>query len=166
MATTFQEFLRQKAAASDWKERSLNRDLWLGALNQLFNQVREWLREADPDGVLEIVPYQVQRMEERLGIYDAPALKIRLGTESVDVRPVGRFSIGPIFSRTPKDSLSPRGTDQPPKGRVDITDGDRRYMLLRAGGEGPDRWFVMDNDLQETPFDRARLEAILQDLLS
>ena len=30
--------------------------------------------EADPDDLLEIVPYEVERVEKRLGIYDAPPL--------------------------------------------------------------------------------------------
>lgn len=101
MLTSFQEFLRQKVDISALKDRNRSRMEWLGALNRLFEQVREWLREADPDELLEIVPYEVERAEKRLGIYDAPALKIRLGTNSVDILPMGRYAVGPLSLELP-----------------------------------------------------------------
>ena len=73
MMTSFQEFLRQKVDISALKDRNRSRGEWLGAINRLLDQVRDWLREADPDDLLEIVPYEVERVEKRLGIYDAPA---------------------------------------------------------------------------------------------
>ena len=95
MMTSFQEFLRQKVDISALKDRNRSRGEWLGAINRLLDQVRDWLGEADPDDLLEIVPYEVERVEKRLGIYDAPA-KIRLGINSVDVLPVGRYAVGPL----------------------------------------------------------------------
>src|SRR5271170_4929071 len=99
MQTSFQEFLRQKIEGSDWKDRSQRRCEWLNALNRLLDQIRESLREADPEGLLETVPYEVQRVEERLGVYDSPALKMRIGTDSVDVVPMGRYETGPLLLR-------------------------------------------------------------------
>src|SRR5438067_1384257 len=101
MPTSFQEFLRQKAEGSNVKDRIRSRGEWLGALNRLRDQIRGWLHEADPDDLLEIVPYEVERVEQRLGIYDAPALKIRLGTDTVDVLPMGRF-VRPLASQAIK----------------------------------------------------------------
>jgi hypothetical protein len=94
MSTSFQEFLRERSGPSGASERKRNREEWLAALNRLYEQIREWLREADPDEVLEVVSYRVERVEEQLGVYDAPALSISLGTDEVDVVPVGRYSIG------------------------------------------------------------------------
>jgi hypothetical protein len=48
MQTSFQEFLRQKVEGSDWKDRKGLRTEWLGALNRLLNQIRDWLRESVP----------------------------------------------------------------------------------------------------------------------
>lgn len=168
MPISFQEFLRKKAEGSGWKERNDRRLEWLGALNRLLAQIRGFLREADSDGVLEIVDYEVERVEERLGVYDAPALKVRLGAASVDVVPVGRnspkpLSLMPLMAVPGNES---RWGDLA-GGRVDVTDGERRHLLLRSTKDGQDNWYVvMANKSGVTPFDRQSLEAILQDLLS
>jgi hypothetical protein len=168
MPTSFQEFLRQKVEGSDWKNRKRLRSDWLDALNRLLAQIREWLREADPEGVLEFVTYEVERVEERLGVYDAPALQIRLNTESADILPVGRFVALPF---TIQNLLSVPSNQQAwghlSGGRVDITDGERKHILLRSLQDGQDRWYaVMKGEISPLPFDRARLEAILEDLLA
>lgn len=162
MPTSFQEFLREKAEGSDWKARGQSRREWLDALKRLLDQIRGDLRAADPDDLLEIVPYEVERVEGRLGIYDAPALKIRLGTDSVDVLPVGRYAIGPIAPRSVQGV--PGGWSG---GRVDITNGEKRYMLLQSIEAGKDRWYALEvgGPIEPAPLDRGRLEAILQDLL-
>jgi hypothetical protein len=52
-------------------------------------------------------------------------------------------------------------------GRVDITDGERRHLLLRSIVDGQDCWYAVgDPNHVPIPFDQVRLEAILQDLLS
>jgi hypothetical protein len=168
MPISFQEFLRKKAEGSGWKGRNDRRVEWLGALNRLLAQIRGFLQEADSDGVLEIVDYEVERVEERLGVYDAPALKIRLGTASVDVVPVGRNSPKPLSLM---HLLAVQGNESRwgdlAGGRVDVTDGERRHLLLRSTKDGQDNWYVvMDKKSGVTPFDRQSLEAILQDLLS
>ena len=78
MMTSFQEFLRQKVDISALKDRNRSRGEWLGAINRLLDRVRDWLREADPDDLLEIVPYEVERVEKRLGIYDQPFQHARM----------------------------------------------------------------------------------------
>lgn len=166
MATSFQEFLRQKAKGSDLKDRNRSRAEWLGALNRLFDQVRVWLRESDPDDLIEVLPFEVERVEARLGVYDAPALKIRLGTDSVDVLPVGRYVNGPLALESLKAIAgnAMRWGDLS-GGRVDITNGEQKSLLLRSSEGGQDRWFTLGGPIP-VPLDRDRLEAILQDLLS
>ncbi len=163
MQTSFQEFLKQKVEGSDWKDRKRLRAEWLGTLDRLLNQIRDWLRESDPEGVLECVNYEVQRVEERLGVYDAPALKIRLNTEYAEVLPIGRFTPQPFaFGQWLLDGYGDLNLS---KGRVDITNGERRHLLLRSG-EGEGRWFALIPGRPEPiPFDRSCLEAILEDLL-
>jgi hypothetical protein len=78
MMTSFQEFLRQKVDISVLQDRNRSRGEWLGAINRLLDQVRDWLRQADPDDLLEIVPYEVERVEKRLGIYDQPSQHARM----------------------------------------------------------------------------------------
>jgi hypothetical protein len=166
MPVDFQEFLRQKTAGSDIRERNHNRAEWVGALRRLLDQIQDWLRAADPEGLLEVEPYEVQRAESRLGIYDAPALKIRLNTDEADLLPIGRYAFGPLSAVVHRALHGVAGTDGPAAGRVDITDGERRYMLFRDIKADPERWFAVDDQARVNPFDQAHLEAILQDLWS
>lgn len=166
MSISFQEFLRQKAEGTNSRDRNRIRGEWLGALNRLLDLIRDWLREADPENLLEIVPYEVERVEERLGIYEAPALKIRLGTDALDILPVGRFSIGPVHVRALFNLPVGREKTDPIAGRVDITDGERKYLLLRFVEAGQDHWFTVDEQSQTHPLDRHCLEMILRNLLS
>lgn len=166
MPTTFQEFLRQKAEGTSSRDRIRHRDEWLGALDRLFDLIRNLLREADPDDLLEIVPYEVQRVEDRLGVYDAPAMKIRLGTDTVDLLPVGRFSVGHLTVHTLRRFPGESGGLETPAGRVDITNGERKYLLLRSLEGDQERWFAVDGYSRATLLDRKYLEEILRDLLS
>lgn len=87
---SFREFLKTKADETGVKDRHRRRVEWLEAIRRLLDQIRDWLREFDPEGVLDIEPYEVSRTEHDLGTYDAPALKIRLGAGEVSVLPMGR----------------------------------------------------------------------------
>ena len=100
--------------------------------------------EADPDDLLEIVPYEVQRVENRLGIYDAPAMKVRRGTEAVDILPVGRFSLGPVSVKALFNLPLGQHKGDTISGRVDITDGERKHMLFRFDDAGQDEWWTVD----------------------
>jgi len=62
---SFQEFLRQKAAESGWNGRIDGRAEWLKAIGWLFARIRALLQDADPNGILEIVEYEVERVEKR-----------------------------------------------------------------------------------------------------
>lgn len=165
MPTRFQDFLRQRTEKSGLRERKHSRDEWLESLHRLLNQIGEWLRAADTENVLEIVPYEVERVEGRLGVYDAPALKIRLGTDQAAIVPVGRYSIGPYPPEVIMSALGIEGADGPAAGRVDITNGERKYPLLRDKSTGQDRWYVVD-EKSHAVLDQVQLEAILQDLWS
>jgi hypothetical protein len=168
MPTDFQEFLRQKTAGSDIRERRHDQTEWVGALYRLLDQIEGWLHAADPDGLLEIESYEVQRGESRLGLYDAPAMKIRLDADEVAILPIGRYAIGPLSAETRQALLEVVGTEGSLAGRVDIAnwDGERRFRLFRDIQGDVDRWFAVDDRSAVSVFDRARLEAILQDLWS
>ena len=101
-----------------------------------------------------------------VGLYNRPA-KIRLGINSVDVLPVGRYSVGPLSLELLKaiPGNAQRWGDFS-GGRVDITNGERRHLLLRGIEDGQDHWYTVGEPLSPAAFDRKRLEEILQDLLS
>lgn len=54
----------------------------------------------------------------------------------------------------------------PAAGRVDIANGERKYLLLRDISSGEDRWYAVNECYQMVLLDRPQLEAILQDLWS
>jgi hypothetical protein len=123
MGVSFQDFLRQKSAGTNIQERNRTRTEWLKALRGLLERIEDWLRVADTENLLEIIPHKVQRSEERMGLYDAPALKIRLATDEIDIVPVGRYAIGPLPAQAIKSLIGVKGTDGPTAGRVDVTAG-------------------------------------------
>lgn len=155
---TFQEFLERHAQQRQHKEQRARREEWIAAVGRLLGQLRTWLAEADPAGVLEVLPMEVEKAEPGLGIYRIPSLKISLGGAAVEVVPVGRNVIGTVG---PQGDVGIRA-----EGRVDITDGIRRYILYRTLNDGQERWYALDERFQATPLDRGRLEGMLQDLLS
>jgi hypothetical protein len=156
---SFREFLKTKADETGVKDRHRRRGEWLGAIHRLLDQIRDWLRESDPEGVLDIEPYEVSRTEHDLGTYDAPALKIRLGAGEVSVVPMGRDV--PFMA-----IRGASGAATEFAGRVDISDGFRKYNIYREVSEGKDLWQVRDDMNIFTYLDAESLGRILQDLLS
>src|SRR5262249_7175153 len=156
--TTFQEFLEKLARQQHHKERQERREEWIAAIGRLLGTLRAWLAESDPNGLLDVVPLEIERAEPALGVYRVPSLKIGLGDVSVQVVPIGRDAVG---------FVGPRGNGGiRTEGRVDITDGVRKYILYRTLQNQQEQWSVVDERFQVTPLDRSRLEEILQDLLS
>ncbi len=96
-------------------------------------------------------------------------MKIRSGTDSIDILPVGRYAIGPL--RQQHLWLSPDNAGRwgdLSGGRMDITDGERTYLLLRSIENGQDCWYAVGNNKSGVPtsFDREHFKSILEDLLS
>ena len=52
------------------------------------------------------------------------------------------------------------------EGRIDVTDGSRRYTLYRTLQGGEERWYVVDEDSNTAELDQDQLMAVLEDLLS
>jgi hypothetical protein len=156
---SFREFLKTKADETGLKDRHRRRGEWLAAIQRLLDQIRAWLRELDPEEVLDVPPYEVSRTEHDLGTYDAPALKIRLGAGEVSVVPMGRDV--PFMA-----NRGASGTATEFAGRVDISDGFRKYNLYREVSEGKDLWQVRDSLDKFTYLDENSLGRILQDLLA
>lgn len=168
MSTSFQEFLRQRVEGSDWRDRARHRAEWLGAIRHLLQQIEAWLQVSDPEGFLERVTYDVQCVEPRLGIYDTPAMKIRLNTEHAEILPIGRFTTHPIALQNLLFIPGNRGRwGNLSGGRVDVTNGERRHHLLRSTDDGQDRWYALiaGQAAIPVPFDSNCLERILEDLL-
>jgi hypothetical protein len=156
--TGFKEWLEKRAQEVNQPERVRRRSEWIAALDQFREQVTSWIHESDPKGHLIIERMEVERTEPRLGTYMAPALKISLGDAAVRVVPMGRDVRGSYRNEG--------GTECRYEGRVDITDGVRKYVLYRIADEGSQAWVISGDSGSSKRFDRAQLEAILSDLLS
>src|SRR5262245_30676108 len=120
---TFREFLAKKAVEQHHPQRKQRREEWIAAVQRLFDQIRTWLAESDPDRVLDIIPFKMYTSEPALGAYDAPALKIGIGELGVEVKPMGRDALGWIGRR----GLAGLNAE----GRVDISHRGRKYILYR-----------------------------------
>ena len=74
MSTTFTEFLRQKAAKHKDEDEGIQAVLaeWRESILRLHQQIREWLKISDPDGILKIKQSEKDVTEPRLGNYKAP----------------------------------------------------------------------------------------------
>jgi hypothetical protein len=155
----FREFLKTKADEFGIRDRHRRRGEWLAAINRLFDQIRDWLHQSDPEGLLDIEPFEVARTEHDLGSYDAPALKIQLGA--------GEVSVLPMEHEVPIMAIrGASGTSTQFAGRVDITDGFRKYNLYRKVRDGKDVWQIRDDRNRFTYLDADSFVRILQELLS
>lgn len=155
----FRDFLAKKATEQNHPRRKERREEWIASVERLFDRIRTWLAESDPDRFLDIVPFKIHTSEPALGNYEISALKIGVGDAAVEVRPMGRDALGLIRRGSGGEELRAEG-------RVDIDAGGRKYILYRSLQDGRETWYALDEDFRPRPFDRAELEAILQDLLS
>jgi hypothetical protein len=155
--TSFQEFLHKKAEEQDQPSRRERRDEWIEAVGRLIRQIDAWLDEADPEGILDRIDVPFDKAEVGLGAYTIHGLKIGVGDLTVRVIPVARNVVG--SSRILGDGAQLAG-------RVDISDGIKKYVLWRVIKDGAESWEVLDERFGAAPLDRARMESILQDLLS
>jgi hypothetical protein len=157
MTMTFREFLRKKAEEQQQPQRRRRREEWIAAVGRLLDQIRAWLAESDPDKLLDLTPITVQSSEPGLGTYDIPGLLIGVGDAKAQVQPMGRNALGFVKALG--------GGELRAEGRVDLAAGGHRYILYRTLQDGRDVWYALDDKFQPAPFDRSRLETILQDLL-
>lgn len=172
MATaTFQEFLKGLAGQENAAEVRARRKEWVEAVERLIDRLEGWLRELDPDGVMEVYRQVVERHEPGLGTYDAHGLWIEVGKVTVEVVPGGRNS-----RVVPPSGTTLLGEDLRPAqvaGRVDIKNRVQRHSLYRLvvpdGSSTREDWAtvaVTDYGVKFDPVDRDGFEAMLRELMS
>ena len=142
MSTTFKEFLRQQAEKQQAEATAAKAvvDEWRTSIEDLFNQIREWLKESDPEGVVEIEESQEDVREPGLGRYRVPRLTLRAFGKWIGIIPKARRTVG--TAHPPQKSAPQRA-----EGRVDITDELRRYVLYRFQEGGGDVWLIDGVDI-------------------
>src|SRR5579883_1482686 len=87
---------RQKQEEEDKKNLTQNTlPEWVQSLENLMNQIEEWLTLAIKEGLVTIQRNKIILNEKLFGNYEAPSLIIRLPQDRVvRVEPIGRFSTG------------------------------------------------------------------------
>jgi hypothetical protein len=158
---TLEEFLHERAEIERGRadEKKAIQQEWIGAVRRLLDQMTEWLRDADPEHLLKIKECDHKLREIDVGVYTAPGLEIRLGTQDLQVIPVARHVVGRDLSNGLVEVARAFG-------RVDLTDGDKSFLLFRSRKDPDDEWVVLEDDgLRAKRFDRESFEEAMIGLL-
>jgi len=104
----FEEFVKSQQVPEhpeiDW---NLRRDEWLQHLNELFKQIRAFLKEYIASGQMQFVPETI-KLNEEFGTYEVPEYTLTIGRKQIKFQPVGTLLIG---SKGRVDVIGPMGTD-------------------------------------------------------
>jgi hypothetical protein len=153
------EFLKEQKdkQARSAAQVQAKREEWVAALDRLIDQLKTWLKEADPEGVLGVGCGATHINEEVYGRYKVPELMIVLQGRTVTVVPRG------LNVMTYLDTEISKGRVQ---GRVDIVGPDQQYIMYRFVGPEGERWFIVDgHERNVRPLDREAFESTLLSLL-
>jgi hypothetical protein len=138
MSISFKDFLLEQAAKESAKAQANKSvvDDWRSSIDRLYDQIRGWLADSDPSGIIQIEQGERGVSEEGLGAYRVPTLSLRAFGKSVFVVPKAIHTIG--TAHPPQKTVPERAL-----GRVDITDEIRRFLLYRLRDEaGSDFWMI------------------------
>src|SRR5437762_14207546 len=134
MSTAFTDLLQQLAKKHQVEASPKAMiDEWRTAIEQLFNQVREWLKVSDPEGRIEIEQSEQEVREPGFYRYRVPRLNLYAFGKWIGIIPKARRILG--TANPPQKSAPERA-----EGRIDITDELRRYVLYRFRENGHDVW--------------------------
>ncbi len=160
MSATLKEFLRERAAkeAAVAEKAKVVVDEWRAAVENLFRQIRAWVGESDPEGVVEMKEIEQQVTEPGLGRYHIPRLDLNVFGTWIGVIPKARRTVA---TATPPQRAAPQRAD----GRVDMTDELRRYVLYRFRDDGRDVWMIDDLNSEPKPLDQEAFEKALMSYL-
>ncbi len=160
LASEAEKFRNEKAK----RQQTLSE--WMSLLNGLFNQIDNWLKASDPDGLLDVTAETMTINDPALGEYKAPVRRIALGDKSVEIVPRARYVLA---------SILPVGESEKPvraQGLVEIrTLGWASYYLFQLPGG---HWYIQaaSENLRERDsvntvvrLDADRFEAALASLL-
>jgi hypothetical protein len=160
MTTAFQDFLRQKADKyrAEVQSGKATVEEWRAAIERLFGQLRAWLKESDPEGIIEVEESHQDLTEPGLGRYRVPRLNLRAFDKWIGIIPKARNTVG--TAHPPQKSAPQRAA-----GRVDITDELRRYVLYRSQEDGHEVWLIDDLESGQKLLDREVFERALMSYL-
>jgi hypothetical protein len=161
IVASLKEFLASEAEKlrGEQPEALRKRDEWVGAVERLLAQMKEWLDEADANHVLTFKAGRMPLREVGIGDYEVPVLFVEIGVRQVSIKPVARFVAGPLSSTGATHVLKSYG-------RVDMASPLEKFLLFRTQREPEDRWVVFEEDgYRSQPYDRESFESAFQRLL-
>ncbi len=157
--TSFREFLERTEKQQDPEnKRTAQRQEWIDAVERLVSRLMGWVREVDSTGLLALAPFRLRQTEMGLGTYEVPGFTIRLKDVIIQVRPVSRNVVGTVKVSPEKELKA--------EGRVDLTEGSRRYTLYRTLEGKEERWYIVDEESNTAELDQNQFMAVLEDLFS
>jgi len=111
----FSKFVEREAAeaASEPINLEAEKSFWLNKLNELYSSIRSYLSEFVDRGQVEIAEGNAVISEELLGAYQVPIMTIKIGRQTIQLKPIGTFLIGT-------------------RGRVDLTGAKGTVRLILA----------------------------------
>ena len=142
MSSALQQYLHEQAP-----KKQAGKELvaeWREAIERLFAEIKGWLKESDPEGVIDIEEGQQEVNEPGIGRYRVPRLNLGVLGKWIGIIPKARST-----NRTAK--LSEPSAPSKAEGRVDITDEVVRYLLYRFKEGDKDVWYI--EDPHDSPWD-------------
>jgi hypothetical protein len=127
----------------DWLAK---RDVWVRAVEGLYELVREMLRDSIASNDVAVRTFDIQVAEDFIGTYSIPALELSVGGERVEFRPKGVAIIGAA-------------------GRVDIRGERDTVTLIRDRADANSGWTVVLQrvpHLKTVPLDAESLRCALE----
>ena len=92
---SFGDFVESKinrAKAIDWETK---KNLWLSKVNELYGHIGLWLGDLTQSGKVSLSTDEKRSVvEEHIGPYTVPVMKIGIGDETIRLDPVGTLIIG------------------------------------------------------------------------
>jgi len=163
MNTAFTDFLREQATKHEAEAQAgkATVDEWRAAVIQLFERIRSWLAQSDPNGVIQIEESQHELTEKGLGRYRVPRLNLLAFGKWIGIIPKARNTVA--SAQPPQRSAPERAT-----GRVDITDEVHRYVLYRFPNDGAEDVWMIDDPASNAPaklLDQQAFESALMSYL-
>jgi hypothetical protein len=158
---TLKDFLREQAAAEVVRSKTAEIDVeqWRASIDRLYQKIRTWLADSDPNGLIKIEQREHEVSEPRIGVYHVPRLDLRAFGSSVGIIPNVIHTVGTVLP--PNGTISKRAS-----GRVDITDDVHRSIVyLYRDEEGRESWWMLDKPFagtsQDKEFTKQDFETIL-----
>ena len=160
------EYLREEnvrwQAERPLRESTANE--WRSALNELFDDIANWIQQADSAGLIQIERDTVRHYERRLGHCELPRMKVTYEASEVTFQPRNRFAVG---LRIVDEIGQSRFAD----GYVSVLcPNPSGHQIFRLIEDGASRWYIQPgfghkHKIEYSEFTQEAAESLLVGLL-